>query len=212
MKGIGFSTTPGEPLLKLYEKISREVLEEKYLSLQMSGNFKIEEDLQDEVTKIRCVIEATGSQDRSTMVIEGEGEGPIDAFFKSIKKELSGEYKSLKTFRFKEFGAVTEVSNGTSKLGLSAAVETLLVVQNDRGEDLVFRNKSTSVNRASVKSVLKAVEYFVNTEKAVKLLHAAIKDAKERNRGDLVVAYTLKLSELVRTTSYDNILDKGENE
>jgi hypothetical protein len=208
VKGISFSTTPGEPRLKLYEKIAREVLEDKYLSLQMSGNFKIEENLQDEITKIHCVIEATGSQDRNIMVIEGKGEGPIDAFFKSIKKELSGEYESLKTFRFKEFGAVTEINNGTRKLGLSAAVETLFVVQNDRGEDLVFRNKSTSVNRASVKSVLKAVEYFVNMEKAVKLLHAAIENASERNRGDLVVAYTLKLSELVHTTSYDNILKK----
>ena len=107
---------------------------------------------------------------------------------------------------------MTEVNNGVGNTGLSAAVETLFVVRNDHGEDLVFRNKSTSVNRASVKSVLKAVEFFVNMERAVKLLHTAIKDAKERNRGDLVTAYTMKLSELVHTTSYTDVLDKGENE
>ena len=192
------------------EKIAREVLESKYVSLQMEGNFQIEEDLGNDSTKIHCVVAITGSQDKNTMIIEGEGKGPIDAFFKSLRKELAREYTSLNTFRFREFSAVAELNKRYTKTsGSSAAVEIAFVVQNGRGEDLIFRDKSTSVNKASVKSVLKAVEYFVNMEKAVKLLHSAIKDAKERNRGDLVGAYTLKLAELVSTTSYDKLL-KGE--
>ena len=211
MKKISPGPTPGEMRRPLYEKLAREILADRYVNLHLQGNFKIEEDLRSDTTKISCVIEATGSQNKSTMIIEGKGKGPIDAFFKSIKKELSNEYTSLSTFRFKEFNAVAELNKRNTKTsGSSAAVEALFIVQNDRGEDLIFRDKSTSINKASVKSVLKAVEYFVNMEKAVKLLHAAVEDATKRNRGDLVNIYTLKLAELVRTTSYDEVLKEGE--
>ncbi len=210
MKKISPGPSPEEMRLPFYEKLAREVLEDRYVNLHLQGSFKIEEDLRSDMTKIYCTIEATGSQDKNIMIIEGKGKGPIDAFFKSIKKELSSEYTSLNTFKFKEFNAVAELNKRTTKAsGSSAAVETLFIVQNDRGEDLIFRDKSTSINKASVKSVLKAVEYFVNMEKAVKLLHTAIEDATERNRGDLVNIYTLKLAELVTTTSYNEVL-KGE--
>tara|TARA_Y100000034_G_C6895103_1_gene412512 strand:+ start:159 stop:755 length:597 start_codon:yes stop_codon:yes gene_type:complete len=193
--------------MPLYEKIARELLEDKYVSLRMQGHFKIEEDLENDITKIHCAVAMTGSQDKNTMIIEGKGKGPVDAFFKSIRKELSSEYTSLNTFRFKEFSAYAELNERNTRASSSSAtVEIAFVVQNGRGEDLIFRDKSTSMNKSSVKSVLKAVEYFVNIEKAVRLLHAAIKDAKERNRGDLVGVYTLKLAELVNTTSYEKIL------
>jgi hypothetical protein len=211
VKKISPGPTPGEMRRPLYEKLAREVLEDRYVNLRLRGSFKIEEDLRSDTTKIYCVVEATGSQNKSTMVIEGKGRGSIDAFFKSIKKELSNEYTSLNTFRFKEFNAVAELNKRSTKAsGSSASVETLFIVQNDRGEDLIFRDKSTSVNKASVKSVLKAVEYFVNMEKAVKLLHTAIEDATKRNRGDLINIYTLKLAELVMTTSYNEVLKEGE--
>jgi hypothetical protein len=59
---------------------------------------------------------------------------------------------------------------------------------------------------ASVDVVCKTIEFFVNSERAVLRLKQLIKDASERNRGDLYNQYTLKLSELVFNTSYEKSL------
>ena len=62
--------------------------------------------------------------------------------------------------------------------------------------------------RASMAVVLKSVEFFVNVEKAVKILEMIIKDGKKRNRGDIVQRRTNQLAELVGTTSYRGIIGK----
>jgi len=51
------------------------------------------------------------------------------------------------------------------------------------------------------------VEYFVNAERAFVTLSHARKDALARGRADLVARYTAELAEVVRSTSYAEIID-----
>jgi len=50
------------------------------------------------------------------------------------------------------------------------------------------------------------VEHFLNAERAYVALLAALRDAGERDRQDLVTRYTRELSEVVRCTSYTDLL------
>ena len=52
-----------------------------------------------------------------------------------------------------------------------------------------------------------AVEYFVNAERAFITLHHARMDAKERRRDDLIVRYTRELAEVVKSTSYAEVIE-----
>ena len=64
------------------------------------------------------------------------------------------------------------------------------------------------MNKAAINVVLQAVEHFINSEKAVVRLRDYVKDASKRNRGDLVDRYVRQLSELVKNTSYEKVLQK----
>ena len=87
-------------------------------------------------------------------------------------------------------------------------MEALVVVRNGFDNELIFRDKSQSLSRASATAVLKSVEFFVNIEKAVKILKISINDAEKRNRGDILSSCISKLGELVNATSYKKIIGK----
>ena len=46
------------------------------------------------------------------------------------------------------------------------------------------------------------VEFFINSERAVRTLRRCVKHASERGRQDLVDKYTLKMAQLVKNVSY----------
>ena len=94
--------------------------------------------------------------------------------------------------------------------GSNAVVEAMLIVNNDRGEDITFRNRSSSINKAAANVVLQTVEYFINSERAVLQLYENITSAKDRNRGDLIAGYTSDLSELVKNVSYVEAIERSK--
>jgi hypothetical protein len=51
------------------------------------------------------------------------------------------------------------------------------------------------------------VEYFVNAERAFIMLYKSRQDAKERARDDLVTRYTRELAEVVKSTSYSEVVE-----
>ena len=81
-----------------------------------------------------------------------------------------------------------------------------LTVMNYNNDILVFADKSRSMNASAARVVAKTIEYFINSEKSFLLLQNAIRDAKKRDRPDLVKEYTLQLAEIVKNTSYKKII------
>jgi hypothetical protein len=56
------------------------------------------------------------------------------------------------------------------------------------------------------------VEYFVNAERAFMTLYRSRKDAQERHRSDLVARYTHEMAEVVKSTSYAEVIENIKKE
>lgn len=206
---MNFNLTPLEAKQSHYENIAREVLGGHYLFLKIKDNFVIREDFNHDQTQIECIIVMSDTNRTQEKKILGHGNGPVDAFFNALLTELSGEYESLETFEFSQFATRANLKKSHFKnSGSNAEVEALVVVRNGFDNELIFRDKSQSLSRASARAVLKSVEFFVNIEKAVKILKRSIDDAKKRNRGDILSSCISRLGELVNATSYKKIIGK----
>ena len=51
-------------------------------------------------------------------------------------------------------------------------------------------------------------EYFVNSERAYITLYKALENARERNRQDLVDTYKAQMAEVVKSTSYSEVIER----
>lgn len=197
---------------KKADSIVRSVLEGKYVHLSLEKGLTIEEDVKGSVTKVSYEISLKALDSCENLVIVGEGEGPVDAFFSSLKRALVNHCESLDGLYFREFAIHADIGRfSQNHSGSNSPVEAILVVRNEREEELIFRKKSRSTNKAALSAVLSAMEYFINSEKAVIILKRCIKDARKRNRGDLIAFFTRQLTEIVRSNSYERVLNKKEN-
>ena len=194
---------------KKADSIVRSVLNEDYLHLNLEEGLTIKENVKSSTTKVSYGVTITSLKERESLNIEGEGQGPVDAFFSSLKTALMSRYESLNELYFQEFMINADIGRLSQKhSGSNSPVEAVLIVRNERHEDLIFRNKSRSTNKAALSAVLSAIEHFINSEKAVIILKRCIKDAKKRNRGDLIDSFTRQLTEIVRNNSYERIFKK----
>ena len=62
------------------------------------------------------------------------------------------------------------------------------------------------MNTATIKVVIDAVEYFINSEIAFLELKKCVGDAKKRNRQDLLRGFTSLMSEVVSIVQYKDLL------
>ncbi len=79
-----------------------------------------------------------------------------------------------------------------------------------QGYDFEFSASSHSLAAGSARVVASAVEFFINSEKAFIALHRALSDARERGRDDLVTRYTRELADIVKSTSYTEVITKKQ--
>ena len=93
------------------------------------------------------------------------------------------------------------------KVGVDSMGRVTLGVLNSEGKLFEFHDESRSISRSSARAVLAAVEYFVNAERAFITLHRARMDAKERRRDDLITRYTRELAEVVKSTSFTEVIE-----
>jgi len=60
---------------------------------------------------------------------------------------------------------------------------------------------------SSARAVVAGIEYFINAERAFIILHHSLIDARERQRPDLVTRYTQEVAEVVKSTSYAEVIE-----
>lgn len=188
------------------EKIIREALGEQYLSFSFK-NFSLREH--EERTEIECCVDVT---DGAAALVEsrgicGEGKGPVDAMFNSIIGEYVGDCISLERLFVEEFYIFVDEADlrkrvREGKTGTDAMVKTCLVINNGNDSLIPFRSERRSIILAMLEVVFSAVEFFINSERAMHSLRKYVEHAEERNRQDLVEKYTFKMAQLVKNTSY----------
>ena len=179
------------------EKIIRQVLNQNYINFFVE-NINLNEDLVEGITRVECCVKVG---DRP-VIIDNEGKGMVNALYSGFIREFSDDCESLKDIKFKDFRMKIADKNKES----DAHILAKLTVMNCHGDILIFSDKSRSMNASAARVVGKAVEYFINSEKAFFLLKNAIEDAKKRARPDLIKEYTLQLTEIVKNTSYKKII------
>ncbi len=183
-----------------YEQLIRKVLGTNYLQLSLV-KLSIEEDTAD-----GAIVKVTVKEGDATIEAEGKGVGVVDALYSAMLSRYAREYQSLKTIQIAGFTVAADMESKKAQAGVDAVGRVTLDVTNSEGRHFTFTDASRSVVSSSARSVIAAVEYFVNAERAFLTLHNARRDALSRGREDLVSRYTAEMAEVVEATSYAEVI------
>tara|TARA_Y100000034_G_scaffold132119_1_gene194356 strand:+ start:312 stop:926 length:615 start_codon:yes stop_codon:yes gene_type:complete len=187
---------------KIVERV-KSVLGDRYVDIEIQ-QMMIHEDLVSEITEVHCRLVLK----EEIISVESSGDGLVDSLFKGIKDKLASRYCSFEEICFEDFTIDVDPTTRRNKVGTDVKVMVGVVVTNSRGARHHFNSSARSFNTASVRAVLKAIEYYLNCEAAVLLLKESIRDARRRNRPDLEMLYVRSLSDIVPNTSYVKTIEK----
>ncbi len=183
------------------QELIRRILGDGYLELRLA---KLQTE---EVPELASRVTVEVTERGQVQTIEGEGVGPIDALWGALIGRYAREYQSLKSLTFAGFHVSAVIETKRRKAGLDALAKVEVAVVNSEGRRFEFSEESRSVTSSAARAVIAVAEYFVNAERAFVTLSHARKDAVARGRADLVARYTAELAEVVRSTSYAEIID-----
>lgn len=184
-------------------ELIQRVLGSNYLELQIK-RLSLDESFDPDQSSVRITLKDHQDQ----LDVSATGAGLVDAIWTALLDRFAPEYESLKTLELSSFTISAQPDTKNHRDGLDSVGEVKLQVKNSDGLVFEFCDASRSIAASSARSVLAAVEYFVNAERAFITLHRSREDAKERNRSDLVSRYTAELAEVVKSTSYAEVIEK----
>jgi len=191
------------------KQLITELLGDSYTHLRVK-KVQIEEDLDKKATTISCeVMEQAGSE---PFMITGKGVGLIDAFFQAMVDRFATEYASLRTIRFSSFSVQAHLDTKRDFAGTDSEGEVTLQIANSEGKLFRFTHASRSVIAAAIITTLLGLEYFINSERAFVSGYHALKDARARNRADLIQRYTNTMANLGQNPSYSEVINKIRSE
>lgn len=191
-------------------ELIRTILKDDYV-VPVVETYTITEDV-GAASPCRIAVTLRGADGAPGATIQGEGVGFIDALCAGLLTHYAREFESLKTVQFTGFNVrakmdTTRVATGSDAVGIVA-----LTVRNSEGNLFEFERQGRSLTATALAVVVEAFEHFVNSEKAFITVYRALTDAKERGRADLVSTYTAQLAELVKTTSYTQVIERIRKE
>jgi hypothetical protein len=182
--------------------LMKEILQEDYTHLVVES-YTLRENLSEGFCRISCKLE---NVDGTEMGVEGEGVGVIDALFDGLRKKLAGEYPSLESIEFSQFDIKGLVSS-EGGLDVTSEAEATVGILNSAGREFIFQATAPSVSHAGIQATVEAAEYFVNSERTFVKLHEILQHYREEGRTDLVEKYTDLMSEVVKNTSYSDVVE-----
>lgn len=183
-------------------ELIKRVLDTDYVELQLV-TLRVEENAEE--TKTLATLQLSDGQ--QTLSLSGSGVGLVDAVFQALLDRFGSEYQSLNSIEFADFRVEAKMDTKNGKVGVDSVGMVRLDVHNSEGKSFEFSDESRSVSRSAARAVVAAVEYFVNAERAFITLHRALLDAKERKRVDLITRYTRELAEVVKSTSFTEVIE-----
>jgi hypothetical protein len=184
-------------------ELIKRVLGKDYIELHLD-KLVVDEDADETRSKVHLQLSDTNG---AKLEVDGDGVGLVDATFNALLERYGVEYQSLKSIELAKFAVSAKMDTKKEKAGVDSMGRVTLGVLNSEGKLFEFHDESRSISRSSARAVLAAVEYFVNAERAFITLHRARMDAKERRRDDLVTRYTRELAEVVKSTSFTEVIE-----
>ena len=183
-----------------HEQLIKRVLGSNFLQLSLV-KLNIEED-----GSAGASVKVTVKEGDAPVEAEGRGVGVVDALYSAMLSRYAREYQSLKSIELAGFSVAADMESKKAQAGVDAVGRVTLDVTNSEGRHFTFTDASRSVVSSTARSVIAAVEYFVNAERAFLTLHNARRDAIARGREDLVARYTAEMAEVVEATSYAEVI------
>jgi hypothetical protein len=183
------------------QDLVRRILGDGYLELRLA---KLSTE---EVPELAARVVVEVAERGQVMTIEGEGVGPFDALWGALVGRYAREYQSLKSLTLAGFSVSAAIESKRRKFGLDALARVEVSVANSEGRRVDFADESRSVTVSAARVVIAVAQYFVNAERAFVALSHARKDALARGRQDLVTRYTAELAEVVKSTSYAEVIE-----
>ena len=184
-------------------ELIKRVLGENYLELELR-HLTIDEAPGEACHVTVETVDTHGHAQRVT----GTGQGMVDALLKGLLERYAREYHSLESIEMANFRVEARVGTNRHKSGGDALATVSIEVKNSEGIRFSFSDESRSIVSSSARAALASVEYFVNAERAFITLYKSRKDAQERHRSDLVTRYTREMAEVVKSTSYAEVIEK----
>lgn len=140
--------------------------------------------------------------------VESHGDGAVDALWNLLTGHYSAKYKTIKDIKFKNF-YVKPFFKKSKGSGADAKVEVVMEFKTSTKNNVTFRDTSKSFVLSVAKIIFSAIEFYINGELAFKRLKFLLKEARDRNRGDLVSDYSYKMAAIVDATSYIEVARSG---
>jgi hypothetical protein len=187
-------------------ELIRRILGDGYIELRLA---KLQTE---EVPELASRVSVEVAESGVAHTIEGEGVGPIDALWGALIGRYAREYQSLKSITLAGFHVSAAIESKRRKAGLDALAKVEIAVVNSEMRRFDFTDESRSVTASAARCVIAVAEYFVNAERAFVMLSHARKDAISRGRQDLVTRYTAELAEVVKSTSYAEVIESLRKE
>jgi hypothetical protein len=184
----------------------RQILRDDYLAPVVEAYSATESVADGAPCRIEVRLHHEGQSQSAT--IEGEGVGFVDAVCQGLIAHYAREFRSLETIQFTGFAVRARMDTTRAGTGSDAVGVVSLTVRNSEGNLFEFERQGRSLVATAVSVVVEALEHFVNAERAFISVYKALQDARERGRSDLVQTYTAQLTELVRTTSYTQVIER----
>lgn len=180
------------------------VLGNDYLRLEIR-RLRLDEDF--DTGRSRVEVETRDSNNGDGHSVAGEGCGLVDAIFAALLARYATEYQSLATVEVSSFKVMARLDTKNEQSGADAIGRVTIEVKNSEGHLFSFSDESRSIASSTARAVLAVIEYFINSERAFIKLYRSLKDAQERHRSDLVTRFTGELAEVVKSTSYAEVID-----
>lgn len=188
-------------------ELIRRVLGSQYTELKVV-RLVLEED---STTLTSKVVVHLADTEGNTQPVDGEGCGLVDALWTGLVARYSAEYQSLRSIELASFAVQARLDTKQAK-GTDSIGEVILEVRNSDGMRFAFSDASRSITTSSARALLAGIEYFINAERAFITLYRSRQDAKERNREDLLSRYTREMAEVVKSTSYTEVIENIKKE
>ena len=191
------------------EELIQTVLGTDYVNLSTS-EYTIQETLGQSACSVKLKLLRNASREHVDEIV-GTGVGFVDAVYNGLIDHYAPEYPSLRTITFTGFEVTGNMGTSRSR-GADAECLVSLIVNNSERKEFRFEDRGRSLVAAALRVVVESAEYFINSEKAYVTVYNAMSDAKKRQRPDLMESYMSQLAELVKTTSYSEVIGRIQNE
>lgn len=173
-------------------------------------NFSTQETIEEEETNLSVDFRIHSFGDFSDDTVhsfKSQGKGFVDAAFNGFLTYVQDNLKIVdfpKTFRPRiakfSIGATGHGRKNNAEGPARCSLE--IYSKNAVLDPFFFESEEFSINAASLKVVVEAVEFFINAQASFSIVQNALQDAKKRHRIDLVESNTRKLIEIVSVSDY----------